>query len=787
MPPLSPRAAVRPLSFALLLALTITFHYTNAQITNWTGAINSDWSTAGNWTNGVPTSTGTATINTITPNSALLGSGNSAQVQQLLLGDTVGTSGALTVNGDLTTSNVLSVGNSLGSNSSLAINGGFVFSAAVTMGASGTAAVAMTSGTWLTSSTVILGNAASGAASLNLQGGSMGSKDAIIGNSGIGAVTVAGGTWNISNSLTIGAEAGSTGSVLISSGGLFAGNVANIGNSAGSSIASLIVNAPFSFSALSVVINPNGTLQGIGSLGGNVTNSGLVIPGASIGTLTLLGSYTQTPAGTLLIQLGNGTASLLAVESAPGIGGGTASLDGTLQLQLLPEFNVASFDGRTVPILTTSNGITGDFSNIDAPPGLNFELVFNPTRTELGITFSLEALVEDLLAGDTLAGGNLATVFGFFFAFFEVEEEDFIQLFPIFNVNLKDLFFNVTNTQYNELVTRLAAIRSGVNLVTLQGLPEDPMAQQRTQREAKYCKQIMACPETPLRWDIFASASGVFSTMRNIGDLPRINAATGYFSAGADCRLNEYLNVGLYSGYQGMWTYRQKQRYDYGSHRPHNNSWLQSNGVKWGLYGTAHWEGFYLNAIVGGGAHFLNLNRSIDFLGMHRVARSHPFLGELDTLLGGGYEYRWNNWIFGINNSTQYTYLGISSATESGANGLNTRLNSQNYNSLVYTLGGNISYLWEIAPNYRILPTIGLAWQHEFLNYGKSVYGAFGRGAGVPFYLDTVDGARNNAIGVAGIAAQIGSRIGAFAYYIPQFGGGLIYSNAAVVGLTYNF
>jgi len=399
--------------------------------------------------------------------------------------------------------------------------------------------------------------------------------------------------------------------------------------------------------------------------------------------------------------------------------------------------------------------------------------------------------LRDALLADPEAVGAGETfvveedIFAFFFVFFEIDDEDLAQFFPILNLEVKDLFFNATNTQYNELTTRLAAIRSGVNTVTLQGLPQEPMAEQLSKRESRVCgkRPMLSCAEgEPLRWDIFATASGVFSTMRNVGDLPRINAATGYFSTGADCRLNEYINIGVYAGYQGMWTWNNKR------HR-NNNAWLQSNGVKWGGYGTTHWKGFYGNAIVGGGAHFLNLNRpiNIDILGIHRVARSHPFIGELDVLLGGGYEYRWGSWIFGINNSTQYTYLGISSATESGANGLNTRLNRQNCNSLVYTLGGNISYLWEIAPNYRILPTIGLSWQHEFLNRSQRVYGAFASGAGDPFFFDTVSGARDNAVGVAGITAQIGPRIGAFAYYIPQFGGGLIYSNAGVVGLTCNF
>lgn len=46
-----------------------------------------------------------------------------------------------------------------------------------------------------------------------------------------------------------------------------------------------------------VAVGSDGTLRGHGSIGGNVTNDGIVRPGGSIGTLTILGNYTQSPTG----------------------------------------------------------------------------------------------------------------------------------------------------------------------------------------------------------------------------------------------------------------------------------------------------------------------------------------------------------------------------------------------------------------------------------------------------------------------------------------------------------
>ena len=46
-----------------------------------------------------------------------------------------------------------------------------------------------------------------------------------------------------------------------------------------------------------------GFFQGTGVVNGNVFNSGIVSPGASIGTLRINGNYTQSASGTLRIEV----------------------------------------------------------------------------------------------------------------------------------------------------------------------------------------------------------------------------------------------------------------------------------------------------------------------------------------------------------------------------------------------------------------------------------------------------------------------------------------------------
>jgi hypothetical protein len=101
-----------------------------------------------------------------------------------------------------------------------------------------------------------------------------------------------------------------------------------------------------------------GTFQGIGTVTGDLVNSGgTLMPGlpGSIGTLTITGRYSDLFGGQLDIQIGQLGFSLLDV-------GGTAALDGTtLAVSLLGGFSPT--DGASYEILATSGGVTGMFTD----------------------------------------------------------------------------------------------------------------------------------------------------------------------------------------------------------------------------------------------------------------------------------------------------------------------------------------------------------------------------------------------------------------------------------------
>ena len=187
--------------------------------TDWTfpGPGTGEWTSAGNWNNGVPNSTTNALIDSGT--ECLINTG-SQNVAMLVVGQS-------TLNNTL-----LIQGGSLNSNGNFAILGNG-------LGGEGTVTVTGVGSSWTNLNYLIIGNyTPSGSASgtLNIQnGGQVSSAFSLIGNNpgatGTATVTDAGSTWTNTGNLFIGN--GDTGILNILNGGQVFNDFGFIGNNAG--------------------------------------------------------------------------------------------------------------------------------------------------------------------------------------------------------------------------------------------------------------------------------------------------------------------------------------------------------------------------------------------------------------------------------------------------------------------------------------------------------------------------------------------------------------------------
>jgi hypothetical protein len=129
----------------------------------------------------------------------------------------------------------------------------------------------------------------------------------------------------------------------------------------------------------------DGELSGSGTIQGSVTNSGEVRPGTSAGRLTVNGNYTQTPAGTLFIEVGGTNAGThydqLAVT-------GNAVLEGMLNLQLINNYAPALTNSFQILPCGARLGQFASVAGTDAGKSVTFIPNYETNAVWLGLTFA---------------------------------------------------------------------------------------------------------------------------------------------------------------------------------------------------------------------------------------------------------------------------------------------------------------------------------------------------------------------------------------------------------------
>jgi hypothetical protein len=188
--------------------------------------------------------------------------------------------------------------------------------------------------------------------------------------------------------LKLGATPGSNGQLQVTSGWLEVADTIVVGAHA-TGQGTLILSGG-QLTAQDVVVGFLGQVRGSGTLTGNVTNGGVVLPGSSPGTLSIDGNYTQTVDGILSIDLASAASyDKLVVD-------GDVNLGGVLEVNLLAGY--MPLEGATFDILDWT-GTQTDAFDVLALPDLDSSLVWDVALLDSQGVLSVAA-AEPGLAGD---------------------------------------------------------------------------------------------------------------------------------------------------------------------------------------------------------------------------------------------------------------------------------------------------------------------------------------------------------------------------------------------------
>lgn len=247
----------------------------------------------------------------------------------------------------------------------------------------------------------------SGNGSFTQSGGVNNTNALVIANAAPGNFTQTGGTLTVAGQIT---TVTPNGTLTLSGGTATASAVSNIGQVVitgpigSNSYGNLTVNGNFTQNAgrtevdgLLTIVNggamtlSHSMLTGDGIITGFVNNlSGTVNPGEATGELGIEGQYAQAAAATLEIQISGYLTSfqqdLLTI-------GGSASLGGTLDVAFANGFT--PLPGSTFTVLTVSDGMTGQFANVES----SYPLTVNYNLGNVTVTVVPEPVGLTMLAG----------------------------------------------------------------------------------------------------------------------------------------------------------------------------------------------------------------------------------------------------------------------------------------------------------------------------------------------------------------------------------------------------
>jgi hypothetical protein len=390
----------------------VILSYGNPLLTTWTGAVSTDWNTAGNWTNGVPAATVEAVIPDVTNDPLLNTSTGLAKTITVQSGAslTIGATGTLTINNS-TAQGILNQGTiqnngtiSIGATAASGQNG-INNTASFNNNAGGhinidriTTTAVYTSGTFTNAGAITIGaNAATGADGIDNYG---------VFNNNTGAQI---NIDRVTNAAIYNPVNGFVNQGAITIGSLSAGNtilhgiyIENNFSNTGGQINIDRVNTAITVSSntfdnagaitigantsVATLLNSTGTgtfnnstggvLKGTGSIAAAryVNAGGNLMPGAAIGTMTFNAGETFSN-NTLNIEVNGASVAGTDFDRLTVLG--TATLGGTLAVSI----NYTPSVGDIISILN-ANAISGTFSTVTGLPA-NWNVNYSPTEVTL--------------------------------------------------------------------------------------------------------------------------------------------------------------------------------------------------------------------------------------------------------------------------------------------------------------------------------------------------------------------------------------------------------------------
>ncbi|NJC87578.1 MAG: autotransporter domain-containing protein [Desulfuromonas sp.] len=445
----------------------------------------------------------------------------------------------------------------------------------------------------------------------------------------------------------------------------------------------LIVNGNL---AADVLVNANGNLWGTGTIAGTVTNNGNILPGNSIGTLTV-GNFVANPGSTYTVEVdGAGHSDLIDATGTATLNGGTVAV---LATGSGSDYNSRQF---SYTFLRAAGGITGTFTDVTSnisvfTPFLVYDdpnlVQLLMTRNDLNLaglggaqTINQQAVAAVLSAASaTTFTGDLNTVLNSFIDNLDVAGrraaldamggQELHTATPMVALGLIESF----NGAIGRRMDRLHHINRGA-MADLHPMDSIIMSLAGETTDLTPVKQ----KDRNLWAQLFGTNGEVYEDKYAGG----YDYTIGGFALGADFRVTEGLHVGIAGGYGDA------------SLDTQNHSDADVDGWQGGFYGSYENGAFYLDALASYADLSTDASRSIRFADIARTAKSNYDGQEWSAAAEMGYVVGMEKFKIQPFFGTSFIYQDQDGFTESGAGDISLKA------------GDWITRSWKVAPGIRV-------------------------------------------------------------------------------------
>ena len=286
----------------------------------------------------------------------------------------------------------------------------------------------------------------------------------------------------------------------------------------------------------------------------------------------------------------------------------------------------------------------------------------------------------------------------------------------------------------------------------------------------KETKDVVAPAPEEKKWGAFVTGVGEWVDVGGDGNARGYDITTGGFTLGLDYKVTPNFAVGISAGYAGT------------AADLNDGGDVRVNGGKLGLYAT-FWKNtggeagptgketkdgempvslggtWYVDAAVTGGYNSYDTKRAA----LQGTARGDTDGGELNVLVGTGFDIRFGSLTIGPTATFQSTLVGIDGFTETGSLAP-LSINSRNAESVRAQLGFKASYDWKVG-GVLVRPEIRASWQHEFGDSSYALDASFSNGAGNNFLVNGPELGRDSLLLGAGVAIQCSEWFSIYFYY----------------------